>query len=41
MCTRVFVNILASPFTSGKKQLFEKMLSGIARNYRIPFLYFN
>ncbi|MGE5832787.1 MAG: NAD+ synthase [Methanomicrobiales archaeon] len=38
---RCLVNISASPFTAGKQQLREKMLSGIARKYRIPLLYVN
>jgi len=38
---RCLVNISASPFTAGKQLLREKMLSGIARKYRIPLLYVN
>ncbi|MDD1658635.1 MAG: NAD+ synthase, partial [Methanomicrobiales archaeon] len=38
---RCLINISASPFTAGKQQLREKMLSGIARKYRIPLLYVN
>ncbi|HVN66262.1 MAG TPA: NAD+ synthase [Methanomicrobiales archaeon] len=35
------VNISASPFTVGKQLLRERMLSAIARKYRIPLLYVN
>ncbi|HUK38605.1 MAG TPA: NAD+ synthase [Methanomicrobiales archaeon] len=38
---KCLVNISASPFTAGKQQLREKMLSGIARKYGIPLLYVN
>jgi NAD+ synthase/NAD+ synthase (glutamine-hydrolysing) len=38
---RCLVNISASPFTAGKQQLRERMLSGIARKYRIPLIYVN
>ncbi|MDD1664699.1 MAG: NAD+ synthase [Methanomicrobiales archaeon] len=38
---RCLINISASPFTAGKQQLRERMLSGIARKYRIPLLYVN
>jgi len=38
---RCLVNISASPFTAGKQQLRERMLSGIARKYKIPLLYVN
>jgi NAD+ synthase/NAD+ synthase (glutamine-hydrolysing) len=38
---RCLVNISASPFTAGKQLLRERMLSGIARKYRIPLLYVN
>jgi NAD+ synthase (glutamine-hydrolysing) len=38
---RCLVNISASPFTAGKQLLREKMLSGIARKYRIPLVYVN
>jgi NAD+ synthase (glutamine-hydrolysing) len=38
---RCLVNISASPFTAGKQQLRERMLSGIARKHRIPLLYVN
>ena len=38
---RCLVNISASPFTAGKQQLRERMLSGIARKYGIPLVYVN
>ena len=38
---RCLVNISASPFTAGKQQLRERMLSGIAQKYRIPLVYVN
>ncbi len=33
---RVLLNISASPFTLGKRQLRQEMLSAIARHYRVP-----
>jgi NAD+ synthase (glutamine-hydrolysing) len=38
---RCLVNISASPFTAGKQVTRERMLSGIARKYRIPLVYVN
>jgi NAD+ synthase (glutamine-hydrolysing) len=38
---RCLVNISASPFTAGKQVTRERMLSGIARKYRIPLIYVN
>jgi NAD+ synthase/NAD+ synthase (glutamine-hydrolysing) len=38
---RCLVNISASPFTAGKQQLRERMLSEIARKYQLPVLYVN
>ncbi|MGA2933631.1 MAG: NAD+ synthase [Methanomicrobiales archaeon] len=38
---RCLINISASPFTEGKQQLRERMLSGIARKHGIPLVYVN
>jgi NAD+ synthase (glutamine-hydrolysing) len=35
------VNLSASPFTAGKQKHREAMLSGLAKKYRVPFLYVN
>jgi NAD+ synthase/NAD+ synthase (glutamine-hydrolysing) len=35
------LNLSASPFTAGKQKHREAMLAGLARKYRIPFLYVN
>lgn len=37
----IIVNISASPFTVGKQQLREKLLSNIARKYQVPLVYIN
>jgi NAD+ synthase/NAD+ synthase (glutamine-hydrolysing) len=38
---RCLVNISASPFTAGKQRLRERMLSGIARRFRLPLVFVN
>ena len=35
------INLSASPFTAGKQRHREAMLAGLAKKYRIPFLYVN
>ncbi|MBN1236348.1 MAG: NAD+ synthase [Methanotrichaceae archaeon] len=35
------INLSASPFTAGKQRYREAMLAGLAKKYRIPFLYVN
>ncbi|MDD4162572.1 MAG: NAD+ synthase [Methanothrix sp.] len=38
---KAVINLSASPFTVGKQKHREAMLSGLAKKYRVPFIYVN